>query len=73
MARRRFDNMYLATGVDDIKKVSDKEFNISDAVKVFGGEYTCCRLNHPDNGKCDKEELLEVSFTQSFSAQLYKN
>jgi len=69
-SRRGFNHMYLATGVDDIKKVSDKEFNISDAVKVFGGEYTCCRLNHPDNGKCDKEELLEVSFTQSLSAQL---
>ena len=58
-SRRGFDNMYLATSIDKIEEINDNEYNISEAVKVFGGEYTCCRLQHPGKGRCDKEELLE--------------
>jgi len=57
--RRGFDNMYLATSESDIDLVNDDEFKISDAIKVFEGEFTCCRLNHPLSGTCDREELLQ--------------
>jgi len=51
--------MYLATSDSDIDLVNDNEFKISDAIKVFRGDFTCCRLNHPLGGACDREELLE--------------
>ncbi len=51
--------MYLATSIEKIEKIDDNEYNIADAVKVFGGEYTCCRLKHPGKGRCDREVLLE--------------
>ena len=58
-SRRGFNNMYLATSESDIDLVNDNEFKISDAIKVFRGDFTCCRLNHPLGGACDREELLE--------------
>tara|TARA_B110000305_G_C19357576_1_gene597706 strand:- start:109 stop:1353 length:1245 start_codon:yes stop_codon:yes gene_type:complete len=58
-SRRGFDNMFLATSTDDIHHIHDNEYSLSETVKVFGGDFTCCRMQHPNGGMCDKEELLE--------------
>jgi len=58
-SRRGFNNMYLATSESDIQLVNDDEYNIGDAINIFQGDFTCCRLQHPNHGACDREELLE--------------
>ena len=31
---------------------------LDEALDVIGGEFTCCRLGHPNEEPCDREQLM---------------
>ena len=48
-----------ATGpVSRIGAASRCSASIIDAIDVFGGDLTCCRLGHPNAEPCDREALM---------------
>eukprot|EP00929_Paragymnodinium_shiwhaense_P121708 TRINITY_DN9405_c0_g2_i3.p1 TRINITY_DN9405_c0_g2~~TRINITY_DN9405_c0_g2_i3.p1 ORF type:complete len:901 (-),score=27.94 TRINITY_DN9405_c0_g2_i3:461-3163(-) len=51
-----FETMYVSWERGQLDMVN--EHWISDALHVFEGEVTCCRLHHPNGKTCDKELLV---------------
>jgi hypothetical protein len=47
------ENMFIARSDRD----SLEEFTNTSALDVFDGDFTCCRLNHREMSRCDKEQL----------------
>eukprot|EP00586_Coscinodiscus_wailesii_P004455 CAMPEP_0172487068 /NCGR_PEP_ID=MMETSP1066-20121228/15930_1 /TAXON_ID=671091 /ORGANISM="Coscinodiscus wailesii, Strain CCMP2513" /LENGTH=1142 /DNA_ID=CAMNT_0013253441 /DNA_START=382 /DNA_END=3810 /DNA_ORIENTATION=+ len=52
------DNMYIATGDEEepFKKVDEEWFR--EALLVFHGELTCCRLEHKGMQSCDRQSIV---------------
>jgi len=56
-SRVGFSTLYIYTR-RDFCKVPDGWIN--DAIRIFDGEMTCCRRQHPGNTRCDRESLVPV-------------
>eukprot|EP00929_Paragymnodinium_shiwhaense_P121704 TRINITY_DN9405_c0_g1_i3.p1 TRINITY_DN9405_c0_g1~~TRINITY_DN9405_c0_g1_i3.p1 ORF type:complete len:895 (-),score=21.18 TRINITY_DN9405_c0_g1_i3:64-2748(-) len=50
------ETMYVSFEKGQLEKVTDRW--ISDALHIFEGEVTCCRLRHPHEKVCDKKLLV---------------
>eukprot|EP00929_Paragymnodinium_shiwhaense_P053449 TRINITY_DN26743_c0_g3_i1.p1 TRINITY_DN26743_c0_g3~~TRINITY_DN26743_c0_g3_i1.p1 ORF type:complete len:866 (+),score=65.20 TRINITY_DN26743_c0_g3_i1:113-2710(+) len=51
-----FGTMYVSTAKGKLEKVDEDWIN--DALHIFEGDVTCCRLRHPNDKKCDKKLLV---------------
>ena len=58
-ARNGTSDMWRATsrGIEPLFK-GEADPRLADAIDVFGGDLTCCRLGHPDAMPCDREALV---------------
>ena len=52
--------MYLSTsrGIEKLFAGGEADPLLADALDVFGGNLTCCRLGHPGAQPCDREALV---------------
>lgn len=55
-SRAGIGNMYICTSAEQLEPCNMEW--IQDVVCVFGGEMTCCRLQHPHDQSCDRESLV---------------
>eukprot|EP00929_Paragymnodinium_shiwhaense_P121709 TRINITY_DN9405_c0_g3_i1.p1 TRINITY_DN9405_c0_g3~~TRINITY_DN9405_c0_g3_i1.p1 ORF type:complete len:851 (-),score=76.90 TRINITY_DN9405_c0_g3_i1:235-2787(-) len=51
-----FESMYISAENGRLEKVTELWMN--DALHIFDGEVTCCRLRHPEGKVCDKKLLV---------------
>ena len=49
--------MYFSTDTG-LKPLAMEDEDLLEALDVFGGELTCCRLGHPNGEPCDREALM---------------
>ncbi len=56
-ARNGTSDMYYNTN-EGLKPLTVNDDLLAEALDVMGGEYTCCRLGHPNEDPCDREELM---------------
>ena len=56
-ARNGTSDMYYNSN-DGLKPLVVSDELLAEALDVMGGEYTCCRLGHPDGAPCDREALM---------------
>ena len=49
--------MYFSSN-QGLQPLAPSEAVLTEALDVFGGELTCCRLGHPNGAVCDKEHLM---------------
>ena len=61
-ARNGTSHMYLSTsrGIEKLFAGGEADPLLADALDVFGGNLTCCRLGHPGAQPCDREALVPV-------------
>ena len=59
-ARNGTSHMYLSTsrGIEKLFAGGEADPLLADALDVFGGNLTCCRLGHPGAQPCDREALV---------------
>jgi len=56
-ARNGTTDMYFSTN-SGLRPLAFNDADLVEALDVFGGELTCCRLGHPDGQPCDREALM---------------
>ena len=59
-ARNGSSDMYFWSGSRGLKPLTGESGDeiLLEALDVFNGDLTCCRLKHPHGDPCDREELM---------------
>ena len=56
-ARNGTSDMYHNSN-EGLKPLEVSDQILAEALDVIGGEFTCCRLGHPNEEPCDREQLM---------------
>ena len=56
-ARNGTSDMYYNSN-EGLKPLEVSDQILAEALDVIGGEFTCCRLGHPNEEPCDREQLM---------------
>ena len=53
-----FSHQWLGWSEPDPEHIHVAAMQMAEALDVISGEFTCCRLGHPNEDPCDREQLM---------------